>query len=135
MEYGEVGRENRHSRMGIASFVISILVVVAILALVVGGPLLISSSEGFDPQSFDPADPQSVDLSDPAVIALQVVGLGFIVGVLLSFVGLGLWLAGVIQRRRKRLFAVIGAVLNGLVVLGVLSLVVLGVVLGGAAGA
>ncbi len=135
MEYGEVGRENRHSRMGIASFVISILVVVAILALVVGGPLLISSSEGFDPQSFDPADPQSVDLSDPAVIALQVVGLGFIVGVLLSFVGLGLGLAGVIQRRRKRLFAVIGAVLNGLVVLGVLSLVVLGVVLGGAAGA
>ncbi len=135
MEYGEVGRENRHSRMGIASFVISILVVVAILALVVGGPLLISSSEGFDPQSFDPADPQSVDLSDPAIIALQVVGLGFIVGVLLSFVGLGLGLAGVIQRRRKRLFAVIGAVLNGLVVLGVLSLVVLGVVLGGAAGA
>ncbi len=135
MEYGEVGRENKHSRMGIASFVLSILVVVTILALVIGGPLLISSSEGFDPQSFDPADPQSVDMSDTAIIALQFVGLGFIVGVLLSFVGLGLGLAGVIQRRRKRLFAVIGAVLNGLVVLGVLSLVVLGVVLGGAAGA
>jgi hypothetical protein len=133
MEYGEGGRENRHSRMGIASFVISILVVVVILALVVGAPLLISSSEGFDPQTFDPADPQSIDLSNPTIIALQVIGLGFIVGVLLSFVGLGLGIAGVIQRRRKRLFAVIGAVLNGLVVLGVVFLILLTVAVGGAA--
>ena len=133
MEHGEVGRENKHSRMGIASFVISILVVLAILALVVGGPLLISSSESFDPQSFDPANPQSVDLSNPTLIALQVLGLGFIAGVLLSFVGLGLGVAGMVQRRRKRLFAVIGAVLNGLVVLGVIALVVLSIALAGAA--
>ena len=132
MEHGEGGRENKHSRLGIASFVIAILVVLAILALVIGGPLVISSSEGFDPQSFDPADPQSIDPSDPAIIALQVLGLGFIVGVLLSFVGLGLGIAGIIQRRRKRLFAVIGAVLNGLVVLGVIVLVVLTVALSGA---
>ncbi len=131
MEHGEVGRENKHSRMGIASFVISILVAVTILALVVGGPLLISSSEGFDPQSFDPADPQSIDPSDPAIIAIQILGLGFIVGVLSSFVGLGLGIAGMVQRRRKRLFAVIGAVLNGLVVLGVIALVVLSIGLAG----
>lgn len=133
MEYGEVGRENKHSRMGIVSFVLSILVVVTILALVIGGPLLISSSEGFDPQSFDPADPQSIDPSDPAIIAIQILGLGFIVGVLLSFVGLGLGIAGMVQRRRKRLFAVIGGVLNGLVVLGIIGLVVSSIALAGAA--
>lgn len=133
MEHGEGGRENRHSRMGIASFVISILVVVAILALVVGAPLVLSSTDALDPQSFDPADPQSIDLSNPAIIALQVIGLGFIVGVLLSFVGFGLGVAGLIQRRRKRLFAIVGAVLNGLVILGVVVLILLAIIVGGPA--
>ena len=130
MEHGEGGRENRHSRMGIASFVISILVVVAILALVVGAPLVLSSTDALDAQSFDPADPQSIDLSNPAIIALQVIGLGFILGVLLSFVGFGLGVAGLIQRRRKRLFAIVGAVLNGLVILGVVVLILLAVAVG-----
>ncbi|CAA9460432.1 MAG: hypothetical protein AVDCRST_MAG25-773 [uncultured Rubrobacteraceae bacterium] len=130
MEHGEGGRENRHSRMGIASFVISILVVVAILALVVGAPLVLSSTDALDAQSFDPADPQSIDLSNPAIIALQVIGLGFILGVLLSFVGFGLGVAGLIQRRRKRLFAIVGAVLNGLVILGVAVLILLAVAVG-----
>lgn len=133
MEHGEVAREDRHSRMGIASFVISILVALVILALVVGAPILISSSEGFDPQTFDPADPQSIDLPSSTLIALQAIGLGFILGVLLSFVGLGLGVAGLIQRRRKKIFAVIGAVLNGLVVLGVVSLILLAVAMGGVA--
>ena len=133
MEHGEGGRENRHSRMGIASFVISILVVVAILALVVGAPLVLSSTDALDPQSFDPADPQSIDLSNPAIIALQVIGLGFIIGVLLSFVGFGLGVAGLIQRRRKRPFAIVGAVLNGLVILGVVVLILLAVAVGGPA--
>lgn len=133
MEYGEVGRENRHSRMGIASFVISILVVVAILALVVGAPLVLSSTGALDAQSFDPADPQSIDLPNETLIALQVIGFGFLGGVLLSFVGLGLGIAGMVQRRRRRLFAIIGTVLNGLVVLGVLALILLVVVAGASA--
>lgn len=133
MEYGEGGRENRHSRMGIASFVLAILVVVATLALVVGAPLLLSSTDALDPQSFDPANPQSIDLSNPAIIALQVIGLAFIVSVLLSFVGFGLGIAGLIQRRRKRIFAVIGAVLNGLVIAGVVVLILLAVAVGGPA--
>ena len=133
MEQGEVGRENGHSRMGIASFVISILVVVAILALIVGAPLVLSSTGALDPQSFDPADPQSVDLPNRTLIALQVIGFGFIGGVLLSFVGLGLGIAGIIQRHRRKLFAIIGTVLNGLVVLGVLLLIVLAVAVGGTA--
>ena len=133
MEYGEGGRENRHSRMGVASFVIAILVVVATLALVVGAPLLLSQTDALDLQNFDPANPQSIDLSDPAIIALQVIGLAFIVSVLLSFVGFGLGVAGVIQRRRKRIFAVIGAVVNGLVIAGVVVLILLSVAVGGAA--
>lgn len=131
MEYGEGGRENRHSRMGIASCVISILVIVATLALVVGAPLVLSSTGALDIQTFDPANPQSIDPSNPAIIALMIIGLGFILGVLLSFLGLGLGVAGLIQRRRKRLFAAVGAILNGLAVLGVVVLILLAVAMGG----
>ena len=132
MEQGEGGRTG-HSRMGVASFLIAILVVVATLALVVGAPLLLSQTDAIDLQNFDPANPQSIDLANPAIIALQVIGLSFIVSVLLSFVGFGLGIAGIVQRQRKRIFAVIGAISNGLVIAGVVVLILLAVAMGGAA--
>ena len=49
---------------------------------------------------------------------------------LLTVVSFGLGVAGLIQRRCKRLFAILGTILNGLVVLGVITLFVLGFALG-----
>lgn len=129
MEHGGVGREDRHSRMGIASLVIAVLSIIAIVLFFVISVSVASSEIGNDPQSFDP---NSIDQDSPLATTFALLGLGLVGSMLLTVLGFGLGVAGLIQRRRKRLFAILGTVLNGLVILGVLALFVLGFALGGA---
>jgi hypothetical protein len=128
MEPGEVGRENRQSRMGLASFILAIIAVVGVVVLIVISATLVSSAPGFDPNS-----PQ-IDPESAAFGALALVGFGILACLLVNLVGLGLGVAGVIQRRRKKLFAILGLVFNGLVLLGVIVLVVAGLALAPATG-
>lgn len=129
MERGGAGREDRHSRMGLASLVIAVLAIIAIVLFFVISVSVASSAVGNDPQSFDPT---SIDQNSPLASTFALLGLGLIGSVLLTVVGFGLGVAGLIQRRRKRLFAILGTILNGLVVLSVLTLFVLGFALGAA---
>lgn len=129
MKRGEAGREDRHSRMGIASLMLAVLAIIAIVLFFVISVSVASSEIGNNPQSFDP---NSIDESSPLASTFALLGLGLIGSVLLTVVGFGLGVAGLIQRRRKRLFAILGTILNGLVVLGVIALFVLGFALGGA---
>lgn len=129
MERGGAGREDRHSRMGIASLVIAILAIIAIVLFFIIGVSVASAEIGGDPQSFDPS---SIDENSPLATTFALLGLGFVGSVLLTVVGLGLGVAGLIQLRRKRLFALLGTIFNGLVVLVVIALFVLGFALGGA---
>lgn len=127
---GVVGRENGHSRMGIASFVIAILAILGIILFFVIGFSVASSAIGPDPQSFDPT---SIGPDSPLATTFFFLSLLFLVSVLITVVGLGLGIAGLIQRRRRKLFAALGTALNGLIVLGVASLIVLALAVGGAA--
>ena len=119
--------------MGIASFVIAIVATVVVLGLFVASFAIVSSEFGNvqDPQSLDP---QSVQDS-PAFAWLTLIGLGILGCLLLYLAGLALGVAGIIQRRRKKLFAVLGTVGNGVVLLGFVALIVLGFALGGVQGA
>ena len=124
-----------HSRMGIASFVIAVLATVVIVALfIVSGVLLGQVLQGMDPQN--PPDPQQLqrDLQNsPTAAGLGLAFIGIFGCLFLYLVGFILGIAGLIQRHRRRLFAVLGTVLNGLVLLVMGALVVLGA-LGAAAG-
>ncbi len=131
MEHGgpvRVGsqRENKHSRMGIASFVISILATVLVVALFIIAAEIGTTAFGNvqDPQSIDPQSLQD----SPALVGLAAVGLGMLASIAFYLLGLGLGVAGIIQRRRKRLFAVLGAVFNGIVLLLIVGLVAFGFV-------
>jgi hypothetical protein len=99
---------DRHSRLGISSFVLAILLGILAFSSVVAAGVLVSSGMGADD------------------VAMQLVGLAIIGGLLANVVGLGLGVAGLIQRSRKKLFAILGAIGNGLVILIVLSLMVAG---------
>ena len=127
-----VGREDRHSRLGIASFVIAILSILGIVLFFVIAISVASSAIGPDPQNFDPS---SIGPDSPLATTFFFLSLLLLGSILITVVGLGLGIAGLIQRRRRKLFAALGTALNGLIVLGVVSLIVLGLALGGAAGA
>jgi len=116
MEYGGVGREDKHSRMGIASLVLAILVGVLVFLLIGGAGVMEASTPG--------------GINEDSTL-VGLIGLGIIGCLLANLVGLGLGLAGLIQRRRKKLFAILGAIFNGLIVLVVLAVIVLGLAVGG----
>ena len=126
-----VSERRGQSRMGIASFVLWVL---AVLAIVVSVVLLVSFGGdviGPDPQSVTPQDLQrNLENSPDAAAALGIAGFGFLLGALLFLLGLALGIAGLIQGRRKKLFSWLGTVLNGLAVLGILGLFLLGAAIG-----
>jgi hypothetical protein len=91
-----------HSGLGIASFVIGLVVVVIVLLMVLLIGVLAANR----------ANRNTADTM-AAMTGLSICG-----GALASLVGLGLGMAGVIQEDRNRTFAVIGLILNGLIILG-----------------
>jgi hypothetical protein len=107
----------RHSGPGIASFVIALLVGVAVLILVVAAGVIEASTPG------------GMDEESPVVIAI---GLGIFAAVFGALIGGVLGIVGVAQGDRRKTFAVLGLVLNGLVVVGLVFLVIIGLAAQGA---
>ncbi len=126
------GRSGR-SRLGIASLVIAVLTTVLLIVLLV----VISNAAGqllgnADPQNVTPQDLQrNLEESPGTTGVLGVAGFGLAATPLLYLLGAALGIAGLVQKRRGRLFAVLGTVSNGLIllVLLVLFLVVVGTTL------
>ena len=104
-----------HSGLGIASFIIGLVVVVIILLMVLLIGVLASNRA-----NRNTAETMGV------MTGLFVCG-----GALASLVGLGLGMAGVFQEDRNRTFAVIGLILNGLIILGTAALFIIGMAFAG----
>lgn len=103
--------ERKQSGLGIASFIIAILVGLSAVALVViAGMIEVSTPGGMDDQS-------------PAAM---IIGLGVFAIVGLCMLGIGLGVAGFFQPHRTRIFCVLGVAFNGLVILGLAGLIVVG---------
>jgi hypothetical protein len=120
------------SRLGIASFVVAVLTTVLFVVLLVvifsaGGQLLGSA----DPQEVTPQDVQrNLENSPGTAGVLGVAGFGLAATPILYLLGAALGIAGLVQKRRGRLFAVLGTISNGLIFLGLLALVLFLVVVG-----
>ena len=120
------------SRMGIASFVIAILTTVLLVVLLMvvfsaAGRLL----EGADPQSVTPQDLQrNLEQNPGSMGVLGVAGFGLAATPLLYILGAALGIAGLVQKRRGRLFAVLGTVSSALILLGLLILILFGALVG-----
>ncbi len=106
-----IEQTRKHSGLGIASFALSIFVGLAAIALVVvAGVMEASSAGGIDEES---------------VFAL-IVGLSVFAVIGMNFVGVGLGIAGLFQSNRLKVFPILGVIFNGLVVLGLIGLMILG---------
>jgi multisubunit Na+/H+ antiporter MnhB subunit len=101
----------RHSGLGIASFAISIVAAMATLAaFTYAGYVEVSTPGGMDENS-------------PTAI---LVGMAMLACGGLLLLGLILGIAGALQRDRRKIFAVLGALINGLVLGGATLLIVIG---------
>ena len=101
-----------HSGIGIASLLLGILSVLGLVATVVVGVVMTAN----DPGALE-------NENSPATLALGACALACL---LLSLVGVGLGIGGLVQRDRKRVFAWIGLTLNAVILLLVVGLMVVG---------
>ena len=95
--------EQKHSKLGIASFVLAIIALMVVcgdvaLAVAMSGGLNVS-------QNYAPVD-----------TALTCAA------ALIALVGVGLGIAAVVQKNTKKLFGILGLVFSGLIVLGICGL-------------
>lgn len=104
-------RKLKQSGLGIASFALAILVGTAeFILLIVAGVL-------------EEQTPGGIDEDGPATLVLGVLFLG---GMAMSLVGCTLAIAGLIQGGRSKIFPVLGLVFNGMIILGVIGIIIIG---------
>jgi hypothetical protein len=101
----------RHSGLGIASFVIALVAAVTEFALVMAAGIVEVSTPG------------GVESNAPVAL---VIGLGICGGGIFNLLAVALAIAALVQSNRKKLFAVLGLVISGGLMLCVAGLFVLG---------
>lgn len=105
-----------HSLLGVAAFVIGLLVAVGEVAMfVLAGWMTISMGDAASEDS-------------PLMVA---VGLGICGGITLAVLGLTVGAISLVLPARRREFGLLGVLLNGMVIAGVCGLMALGLLAGG----
>ncbi|UCG79481.1 MAG: hypothetical protein JSV21_05485 [Nitrospirota bacterium] len=105
--------ELKHSGLGISSFITSIISGLAMFFLVIIAAMM-ESAGGIDEES-----------AQAIILGLFVIGFLF-----LSLISFGLGIAGLLQKNRKKIFAILGTVFSGVTLFGTIFLMVLGIVAG-----
>lgn len=100
-----------HSKFGIASFIMGLIVMVGMLALFVVAGMMALRANG------------QINEESPEAIAL---GLGIIGGCFLALIGVIFAIVGLVNPSKAKVFSVLGLVFNGLVLLGVIGMMVIG---------
>ncbi len=103
--------ELKHSGLGIASFVISILSgILMFLLFAIAGVVGATTPGGMDEKS---------------MVAI-VIGLSLFAGLFVALLALGLGIGGLLQKERRKLFAILGTVASAATILGAVALLALG---------
>ena len=107
--------EQKHSGLGIASFITSIVSGIFIfLFIVVASVMEASTPGGMDEES----------------AGAVTVGLSLIACMGASFIALGLGIGGLLQKERKKIFAILGTVFSAVSLVGTIFLVIIGLAMG-----
>ena len=101
----------KHSGLGIASFVISLVAGVA--------EFLLSMVAGY----IEMSTPGGINADDPIA---GIIGLMMIAGIFGALVGVGLGIAVLFQKDRKKVFCILGLIFNSVILIALGGLMVLG---------
>ena len=103
--------EHKHSGIGIAAFVISIVMAVVAFGLITFAGV------------FEATTPGGID--EESALAV-VAGLGLFGCILVDLVALGLGIGGLFQKDRKKIFPILGTIFSTLTIIGIVFLIVIG---------
>lgn len=132
----------KQSRLGIASFVLSLvavlLIVIGIILAVVFANQMIGNEDFLaeitrlteNYEQGTSIDPNQLDEEMLGGAFLSIVGAAFLLfgALAIAFVGLILGIIGLTAKNRRKAFGIIGVVLNGLIVVGTVGFFIIGLV-------
>ena len=112
---GELTMGKKHSGLGIASFITSIAAAIfTFILLVIAGVTGASTPGGIDEES----------------IEAVIIGLFLFAFLFLCLIALGLGIAGLIQKDRNKIFAILGTIFSAVTSVGTISIVIIGLAMG-----
>jgi hypothetical protein len=107
--------EYKHSGLGIASTIISVVAAIGMFAMVVVAGVMEATTPGGIKE----------DEAAAVIVGLLIIGAG-----MAELAALGLGIAGAFQSDRNKLFPILGIVFSCLTILGVIALMIIGVMAG-----
>jgi hypothetical protein len=111
----DFGRSYKHSRFGIASVIIALCVGIFMFILIAIAGVLSMQAGG----ELDEDSPEAM-----------MIGLGVLAGFAMNLISLGLAIAGLCEKRRNKVFAILGLVINVVLFIGVCGLTAIGKAMG-----
>lgn len=119
------------SKLGIASFIVGLVSLVVIIVAIIIATTFIMDYISFNGNTNTVAsiEDQVNDLND--IMPLAIAGLLLLFSVGSSVVGLILGIVGACSKDKRKVFSVIGIVLNALLPVGFVTLFLIGILLGG----
>lgn len=103
--------ERPHSRLGIASFILSILLfIITFILLGIAGVMEASTPGGID---------------ETATNSI-ILGLAIIAVIFIDLVALVLGICGMVQKERKKIFAGLGSLFSGILLAGTILVIIIG---------
>jgi hypothetical protein len=116
----------KHSGPGIASFVLALIAVLTVVIGIIMSVAAVASSADFMSATPEEIESQLLEGGGEGVAAIVGAGLLMILSIGFAIIGLILGIVGVVMKNRKKVFGVIGLILNALIVLSVILLVAVG---------
>ncbi|QYJ90316.1 MULTISPECIES: hypothetical protein [Shewanella] len=101
-------QEFKHSGLGIAAFILSIIATLLIFGIVTVAGVM----EATTPGGIDETSPEAI-----------VVGMLIFAFIGLALVALGLGIGGLVQKQRKKIFAILGTIFSSVAILATLALI------------
>ncbi|MCR2804370.1 hypothetical protein [Paenibacillus soyae] len=118
----------KHSGLGIASFVLALVAVLTIVIGIIMSVAAVASSPDFMNATEDEIATDILEGGGGEFATLMGAGLLMLLSIGISIVGLILGIIAVVLKNRKKVFGIIGLILNALMVLGVVMLFAIGLV-------
>jgi hypothetical protein len=117
----------KHSGLGIASFVLFVAMAVLFVVLVISLVVQTADLVGLEGETLAPEELAARFEDAPELLVLSFLMFGTVIG---NIIGLILGIIGIVQKERKKVFAILGTILNGLVVAMLLFFVVIIIAIG-----
>ena len=104
----------KHSGLGVASFIMSIVLGVSDFAIFIFAGIVEAGTPG--------------GMDEESVVAI-LIGLFIIGSVFANVAGVALGIAGVVQRDRQKVFSILGVAFNAAIILGMIGLIIIGIMM------